>query len=98
MQVAPQYRNMADGLRREPRALEYAETAMRRAGIDNRQINAVREAFRILFREGLPLPAALAILERDFASVPAVAEMVAFVRRSPKGINLMHDRTADEAA
>jgi tripeptide aminopeptidase len=31
--VTPQYRNMADGLKKEPRALAFAEEAMRRAGL-----------------------------------------------------------------
>ncbi len=34
VQVTEQYRNMADGLAREPRALEYAQEAMRRAGVE----------------------------------------------------------------
>jgi tripeptide aminopeptidase len=33
VQVTPQYRNMADGLAKEPRALAFAEEAMRRAGL-----------------------------------------------------------------
>jgi len=33
VQVTPQYRNMADGMAREPRALAFAENAMRRAGL-----------------------------------------------------------------
>ena len=33
MQVTPQYRNLADGLSKEPRALAFAEEAMRRAGL-----------------------------------------------------------------
>src|SRR5262249_1268464 len=32
VQVTPQYRNMADGLAKEPRAVAFAEEAMRRAG------------------------------------------------------------------
>jgi tripeptide aminopeptidase len=32
--VTPQYRNMADGLAKEPRALGYAEKAMKRAGLE----------------------------------------------------------------
>ncbi len=32
--VTPQYRNMAEGLSREPRAVAFAEQAMRRAGIE----------------------------------------------------------------
>ena len=34
MKVTPQYRNMADGLEKEPRALAFAEEAMRRAGLE----------------------------------------------------------------
>jgi tripeptide aminopeptidase len=33
VQVSPQYRNMADGLAQEPRAISYAEEATRRAGL-----------------------------------------------------------------
>jgi tripeptide aminopeptidase len=33
VRVAPQYRNMADGLTKEPRAVAFAEEAMRRAGL-----------------------------------------------------------------
>jgi tripeptide aminopeptidase len=33
VQIIKQYRNMADGLRKEPRALAFAEEAMRRAGL-----------------------------------------------------------------
>jgi tripeptide aminopeptidase len=36
VQVTPQYRNMAEGLAREPRALAFAEQAMRRAGLEPR--------------------------------------------------------------
>jgi tripeptide aminopeptidase len=32
--ITPQYRNMADGLGREPRALAFAQEAMRRAGLE----------------------------------------------------------------
>ncbi len=34
VKVTPQYRNMAEGLAKEPRALAYAETAMRRVGLE----------------------------------------------------------------
>jgi tripeptide aminopeptidase len=33
VEVTPQYRNMADGMAKEPRALTFAEEAMRRAGL-----------------------------------------------------------------
>jgi UDP-N-acetylglucosamine acyltransferase len=65
---------------------------MRRAGLTNEQINAVRGAFRILFRAGLILPAALAKLDQEFGTVDVVAEMIAFLRASPRGINPMRTR------
>src|SRR5207244_9337969 len=34
MQVTKQYRNMADGLEREPRALAFGQEAMRRTGLE----------------------------------------------------------------
>ena len=34
VQVTNQYRNMADGLKKEPRAVSFAEEAMRRAGLE----------------------------------------------------------------
>jgi tripeptide aminopeptidase len=34
VKVTPQYRNMADGLKKEPRALAFAEEAMRRCGLE----------------------------------------------------------------
>ena len=70
---------------------------MRRAGMSNNQINAVREAFRILFREGLALPAAVARLERELGTVDAVQEMIAFLSKCPKGINPMRSRRLDAA-
>jgi len=36
VQVTPQYRNMADGLQKEPRAIPLAQEAMRRAGVEPR--------------------------------------------------------------
>jgi UDP-N-acetylglucosamine acyltransferase len=71
---------------------------MRRAGISNDQINAVRQAFRVLFRAGLVLPQALLILERDHAGVPAVMEIVAFLRQARRGINPIRARGREEAA
>jgi UDP-N-acetylglucosamine acyltransferase len=62
---------------------------MRRAGMSQAEINAVRQAFRILFREGLPLPAALQQLEQELGQAEAVREMIAFLRQCPRGINVM---------
>jgi len=70
---------------------------MRRAGMSSGQINAVREAFRILFRDRLTLPAAVARLEKELGTVDAVREMIAFLSKCPKGINPMRSRRMDAA-
>jgi UDP-N-acetylglucosamine acyltransferase len=61
---------------------------MRHAGMSRQQIQDVQEAFRILFDEGLPLPAALDHLEEALGASPAVAEMITFLRKCNRGINL----------
>jgi UDP-N-acetylglucosamine acyltransferase len=71
---------------------------MKRAGFSPEQINAVRTAFRVLYREGTPLPLALAKLERDLGRVDVVREMIDFLHGCTKGINPMRSRFRDEAA
>ncbi|HZZ81372.1 MAG TPA: acyl-ACP--UDP-N-acetylglucosamine O-acyltransferase [Gemmataceae bacterium] len=71
---------------------------MKRAGMAREQINAVRAAFRILFREGLVLPAAMAKMERDLGMFDAVQEMLTFLRGCSKGINFMRNRFHEELA
>jgi tripeptide aminopeptidase len=55
--VTPQYRNMAEGLHQEPRALAFAETAMRRAGLEPRRtiVRGGTDGSR-LTEMGLPTP------------------------------------------
>lgn len=57
VKVAPQYRNMADGLIKEPRAAAFAETAMRRAGLDPKRtiVRGGTDGSR-LTELGLPTP------------------------------------------
>jgi UDP-N-acetylglucosamine acyltransferase len=71
---------------------------MRRAGLSHAQINGVRQAFRLLFREGLSLPAAVARMESELGAIDTVQEIVAFLRKCPKGINPMRRPTREEAA
>jgi UDP-N-acetylglucosamine acyltransferase len=72
---------------------------MRRAGMTPSQINGVRQAFRILFREGTPLPLVIARLERELAHIEPVQEIITFLREPGRGINLMRNRHShDEAA
>jgi UDP-N-acetylglucosamine acyltransferase len=60
---------------------------LRRAGISAEAIAALREAFRILYKEGRTRGGALDRIEADLGEVAEVAELVAFVRGSTLGIN-----------
>ena len=71
---------------------------MKRAGMAREQINAVRTAFKILFREGLVLPAAMAKMERGLGNFDAVQEMLTFLRGCTKGINFMRNRFHEDLA
>ncbi len=71
---------------------------MRRAGMANDQINAIKDAFRILYRDGLPLPAAIAKLEHRIGGVDSVREMINFLQGSHKGVSPMRSRFREEAA
>jgi UDP-N-acetylglucosamine acyltransferase len=70
---------------------------MRRAGMAKEQIDAVRQAYRIIFREGLPLPAAVVRLEQELGADDAVKEMITFIRQGHRGINPTRERSRDAA-
>jgi UDP-N-acetylglucosamine acyltransferase len=65
---------------------------MRRAGLSHAQIDAVRHAFKVIFRDNMVLPAALAQLELELGHVDVVSEMIIFLRQSHRGINPMRSR------
>jgi UDP-N-acetylglucosamine acyltransferase len=71
---------------------------MRRAGLTGEQIDAVRRAFHILFREGMVIPNALTRIEEELGDIDVVAELVQFIRESPRGISGMRDTGPREAA
>jgi UDP-N-acetylglucosamine acyltransferase len=60
---------------------------IRRAGFSNQAISALRQAFRILYREGRPIPAALDRIAADFGGIAEVDEFVGFIQASRIGIN-----------
>jgi UDP-N-acetylglucosamine acyltransferase len=70
---------------------------MRRAGMSRAQIDGVRRAFHILFREGQVLSAAVGRLEKELGDIDAVQEMIAFIRQCHRGINPMRDRGREAA-
>jgi UDP-N-acetylglucosamine acyltransferase len=60
---------------------------LRRAGFTAEAIAALREAFRILYKEGRTQTCALDRIDSDLGGIPEVAEFVAFIRESSLGIN-----------
>lgn len=60
---------------------------LRRAGVTNQAIHALRQAFRILYREGRPISSALDRIGQDFGEIAEVAEFIEFIRESKIGIN-----------
>jgi UDP-N-acetylglucosamine acyltransferase len=71
---------------------------MKRSGMSRDQINAVRSAFRILFREGLVLSAAMAKMEKEFGALDVIQEMLTFLRGCTRGINFMRNRMQEDIA
>ena len=59
---------------------------MRRAGLDMTRIRAVDTAFRMLFRVRQNLSEALGRVEQELGDVPEVAELLAFIRASKRGV------------
>jgi UDP-N-acetylglucosamine acyltransferase len=60
---------------------------LRRAGITSEAIAALREAFRILYKEGRTRSTALERISADLGHIPEVAEFVTFIQETTLGIN-----------
>ena len=65
---------------------------MRRAGLSAAQIDAVRRAYHVIWRAGLPLTAALARVEQELGAADVVRELVAFLRHPGRGISTTRER------
>jgi UDP-N-acetylglucosamine acyltransferase len=59
---------------------------MRRAGYSREEISAVRRAYRLLNKAGLTIRDAADRIEAEHGTLPAVTELVAFIRASKRGI------------
>jgi len=64
---------------------------LRRAGFATATIAALRESFRVLYKEGRTVGIALDRIEADFGSIPEVSEFVSFIRGTTVGINPARD-------
>lgn len=76
---------LADGNPAETRTVN--KVGMERNGVSEEAQAALRQAFKILFRERLTIPNALARIEQELPSLPEVRHLVNFVRGSERGIS-----------
>ena len=76
---------LVDGNPGETRTIN--KVGMERHGVSEAAQAAIRQAFKILFREGLTIPNALARIEKELPALPEIEHLVRFVRTSERGIS-----------
>jgi UDP-N-acetylglucosamine acyltransferase len=76
---------IADGNPAETRTIN--KVGMERHGVSESAQAAMKQAYKILFREGLSISNALAKIEQELPPLPEVAHLVQFVRASERGIS-----------
>ncbi|MDB6016371.1 MAG: Acyl-[acyl-carrier-protein]--UDP-N-acetylglucosamine O-acyltransferase [Pedosphaera sp.] len=76
---------LADGNPAETRTIN--KVGMERKGVSEEVQSTMRQAYKILFREGLSIPNALARIEKELAMSPEMKHLVEFVRSSERGIS-----------
>lgn len=75
---------IADGLNIEIRG--FNKIGMERRGVSEESRAAIKEAYRILYRQKLPIAEALEQMERELPSMPEVQYLINFIRTSKVGI------------
>ena len=75
---------LSDGNPAETRTVN--KVGMERNGVSEAAQAALRQAHKILFREGLTIPNALAKIEQELAKLPEIEYLLNFVRTSERGI------------
>jgi len=76
---------MADGNPTRTRTIN--KVGMERHGTSTQAQAALKRAYKILFRERLTIPNALALIEADLQPLPEVQHLVEFIRASERGIS-----------
>ncbi len=76
---------MADGNPAETRTVN--KVGMERNGISEEAQSAMKQCYKVLFREGLTISNALAKIEQEVAHLPEVLHLLNFVRTSERGIS-----------
>ncbi len=62
------------------------KVGMERNGVSEEAQAALKQAYKIFFREGLTIPNALARIEEEVPPLPEVAHLVKFIRGSQRGV------------
>ena len=76
---------IVDGNPAETRTIN--KVGMERNGISEETQTALRQAYKILFRERLTIPNALVRIEDELPALPEIQELVKFIRGSERGIS-----------
>jgi UDP-N-acetylglucosamine acyltransferase len=76
---------LADGQPAEVHTIN--KVGIERYGISAEAQNALKQAYKILFRETLPMTQALAKVESDLPQLPEIKHLVEFIRASERGIS-----------
>ena len=76
---------LADGNPAETRTIN--KVGLERNGIAEDAQAALRQAYKILFRDGLTIPNALARIEKEVPPLAEIQHLVKFVRASERGIS-----------
>lgn len=95
VQDVPPYM-MADGNPAYVRSVN--KVRLERNGVPLETQQALRKAFKILFRERLTIPNALAKIEAELPPLAELKNLAAFARASQRGISRGHDEEAEKDA
>lgn len=83
VQDVPPYM-IVDGNPAETRTIN--KVGLERNGVSEEAQTALRQAYKILFREGLTIPNALAQVESTLPALPEIQHLVRFFRTSERGV------------
>jgi UDP-N-acetylglucosamine acyltransferase len=75
---------IVDGNPAETRTIN--KVGLERNGVNEQSQSAIKQAFKIIFREGLSVPNALARVETELPGSPEIQHLLTFMRSSQRGV------------
>lgn len=75
---------VVDGNPAETRTIN--KVGLERNGVSDEAQTALRQAYKILFREGLTMPNALSKVEKELPPLPEIKHLTSFIRASERGV------------